>query len=406
LAQEFMSGIGTSPLSLVEAVSVQEPAGLQMDGCGSRLAVHDLNALALRSLVSLFEDKENLFCRRVTLTKDGFYREATSWKRTIIALLGLQRLAESGATIPFDVALIRGAVLKDTSWVKSIGDLGLLTWLTAACAPARLGILLDEFDFGSALESYWDGRQARTTGLAWFLAGIAHARLVAPGTLQDLTDVAVDAYHLLQDNQSEGGIFGRAAFSRFFPQIFYNRFGSFADQMHAIYGLTTFARAFQIEEPLASALACANSVRALQGEMGQWWFLYDKRTCRIVNHYPILSLHQDGIAPVGFFALGETTGQSFDGAVHKGLSWIAGANELGDDLRNLDRGLIWDSIGPRTRMANYWEAAFSLMNISHGPRAESLQIRYEARPDHFGWLLYAFGGAGLPKLLVPPSKIK
>jgi hypothetical protein len=401
-----MSGIGTSPRPLVEAVSVQEPGGLQMDGCGSRLALDDLNALALRSLVTLFEDKENLFCRRVTLIGEGIHRETTSRKRTMIALLGLQRLAESGATIPFDVALIRDAILEDTSWVKSIGELGLLTWLTAACAPARLEILFDELDFGSALESYWDGRQGQTIGLAWFLAGIAHARLVAPGMLPDITDVAVDAYHSLLDNQSEGGIFGHAAFSRFFPQTLYNRFGSFADQMHAIYGLTTFARAFQIDEPLASALSCANSVRALQGEMGQWWFLYDKRTRQIVNHYPILSLHQDGIAPVGFFALGEAIGQSFHGAVHKGLSWIAGANELGNDLRNLHRGLIWDSIGPRTRMANYWEAAFSLMNISHGPRAENLQIRYAARPDYFGWLLYAFGGAGLPKRLMPPSKIK
>lgn len=392
-----MSGIGTSPRPLVEVVSLQERAGLPTDRLGSQLGIPALNALALRSLVSLFEGKENLFSRRVTLAKDGFRREATSRKRTTIALLGLQRLAGSGATLPFDVASIQDAVLRDTSRVMSVGDLGLLTWFTAECTPERLEILLGDFDFGSALESYWDGRQARTRELSWLLTGIAHARLLGLKTLPDLTDVAVDIYHLLQDNQSDAGIFGHAAFPRFLPRTFCSRFGTFADQMHAIYALTTFARAFQIEEPLASALACANSVRALQGEMGQWWFLYDKHTCRIVNHYPVVSLHQDGIAPVGFLALGEITGQSFHGAVHKGLSWIAGANELGDDLRNLDRGLIWDSIGPSKRLANYWEAACSWTNISRGPRAKSLQIRYEARPDHFGWLLYAFGSFGLPK---------
>jgi hypothetical protein len=205
---------------------------------------------------------------------------------------------------------------------------------------------------------------------------------------------------LLQDNQSEGGIFGHATFPRFLQHAFCKRFGTFGDQIYAIYALTTFARAFQIEEPLGSALGCANAVRALQGKMGQWWFLYDKRVCRVVNRYPVFSLHQDGIAPLSLLALGEATCQSFHESIYKGLRWIGGANELGDDLRNLDRGLIWDSIGPRRRIANYWEATTNFMGLSLGPQAQSLRIRYEARPDHFGWLLYAFGRFGLPKAVI------
>jgi hypothetical protein len=331
------------------------------------------------------------------LTPDGFRREGTSRKHTVIALLGLQRLEESGGSPPFDIASIREVVLGDTNWVRSVGDLGLLTWFTAKCAPERLGRLLSELDFGKALDSYADGRQACTRGLAWFLAGIAHAQLASQGTIPDLTDIAVDTYHLLKDNQSEGAIFGHAGFPGFLRRTFCNRFGTFADQICAIYALTTFARAFQIEEPLQSALGCANAICALQGQMGQWWFLYDKRACRVVNRYPVVSVHQDGIAPVGLLALGEATGQSFHESVYKGLSWLAGANELGNDLRNLDRGLIWDSIGPRRGMASYWEAALNFMSISRRPQVESLRIRYEARPDHFGWLLYAFGGFGLPK---------
>jgi hypothetical protein len=48
-------------------------------------------------------------------------------------------------------------------------------------------------------------------------------------------------------------------------------------------------------------------------------------------------------------------------------------------------------------MASYWEATLNFMNISRRPQVENLRIRYEARPDHFGWLLYAFGGFGLAK---------
>jgi hypothetical protein len=386
-----------TPRPLIEAVSVRKCSDAATDGRGLHLDIPALNALALRSLASLFEEKEKLFSRCITLTKHGFHREGASRRRTIIALLGLQRLAESGGDAPVDVASIRDAVLDDTSWVRTVGDVGLLTWLAAECEPERLGILLNELDFRRRLDTYSDGREASTRELAWFLAGIAHARLADGERLPDLIDVAVDAYHLLQDNQSEGGIFGHATFPGFLPQTLCNRFGTFADQIYAIYALTTFAQAFQIEEPLASALSCGNAIRALQGEMGQWWFRYDKRACCVVNRYPVFSLHQDGIAPVGLLALGEATGQSFHASIYKGLSWTAGANELGCDLRNLDRGLIWDAIGRRNQIANYWEAALSLFNRSRASQTKGLRVRYEARPDHFGWLLYAFGRVGLPK---------
>lgn len=360
----------------------------------SRSDIPALNALALSSLFSLFDEKKKLFSKSVTLTETGLRRQETSAKLSAIALMGLQNLAVSGATHPLDILSIQDTVWKDRSWVKSLRDLGLLTWFIATCIPDRLQSLFDEYDFSKAISMYPDGREAQTIGLAWFLTGIAHARLACPSTAPDLTDVAVQTYRLLQENQAEGGIFGHAACPKFFQRAFSNRFGTFADQIYAIYALTTFARAFQVEEPLGSALSCGNSIRALQGELGQWWSRYDKYSCRVVNRYPVYSSHQDGTAPVGFLALGDTTGQSFHEPVYKGLSWIAGANELGCDLRSIDRNLIWDSVEPRRRIAHYWETALSLMKISPRPQ-ESLRIRFEARPDHFGWLLYAFGRFGL-----------
>ena len=265
-------------------------------------------------------------------------------------------------------------------------------------APERLCGLFHKFDFNRAIESYPDGRIAQTRGLAWFLAGISHALLAAAtASVPDLTDVAADAYHLLLENQAESGLFGHAAHSALLGSVYRKRFGTFSDQIHAIYALATFTRAFQIEEPLEPALNCANSIRALQGGLGEWWYLYDKRTCRVANRYPVLSCHQDGTAPVGLLALGDLTGHSFHQAIYKGLSWVSGVNVLGKDLRSLNRGLIWDSMRVESRAGNYWETALSLMNISHTQQVDSLGIRLEARPDHYGWLLFAFGRFGLPR---------
>lgn len=401
MSQEIPSRIGGSIQPLVR--SVVGPSGSTTTVTGNSepsVDIPALNALALRSLVALFEVRENLFSRSLRLTKDDVYREKTSKRRTMIALLGLQRLVESGSPLPFDVAAVRDVLLTDTNWVSGLGDLGLLTWLTAEMVPERLRSLFNEFDFDKALEVYPDGRQAHSGGLALFLAGMSHARLAGDGSIPDLTDVAVDAYHLLLENQGESGLFGQAAFARSLQRVFCRRFGTFGDQIYAIYALSSFAKAFQVEEPLASALSCANSIRALQGERGEWWFLYDKETCRVANRYPVFSRHQDGTAPVGLLALEEATGQSFRKAICKGLSWTTGVNELGNDLRNLDRGLIWDSIRPKRRTAKYWEALLSLVNISPKFRQNDLHIRREVRPDHFGWLLYAFGKQGLAKASV------
>jgi hypothetical protein len=350
--------------------------------------------MAAQALLALLDGSEVLFSRRITLRDRGFRREPVSQRHTVVALLGLRQFADSGRTQPFDLEAIQEAVFQDRRWVKGIGDLGILIRFAAECSPSRLIALANGFDLANALSNFPDGREAHTSELASFLAGISHAKLASPDLLPDLTDVAVDTYRLLRDNQGPGGIFAHAGVPGFLQQPFSNRFGTFADQAHAIYALTTFARAFEIEEPLADALNCANAIRALQGEKGEWWFLYDKRSCQVVNHYPIRSVYQDGMAPMALMALEEATGQRFDEAIISGLSWIAGANELGVDLRDFEHGTIWDSIEPRSRIASMREVALNLAYRRTETHAENLQVRFEARPDHFGWLLYALSRFG------------
>ena len=63
---------------------------------------------------------------------------------------------------------------------------------------------------------------------------------------------------------------------------------------------------------------------------------------------------------MALLALAEATGQNFDDAIWSGLSWVAGANELGIDLRDSQHGIIWDSIEPRSRITNFCEHALNL----------------------------------------------
>jgi hypothetical protein len=73
----------------------------------------------------------------------------------------------------------------------------------------------------------------------------------------------------------------------------------------------------------------------------------------------------------------------------------------------LDQALIWDSIdAAQWHITRHWETACNYLHISRSPRVKNLRIRYEARPDHFGWLLYAFGEFGLPNRAIATATAK
>ena len=160
--------------------------------------------MAAKALLALFDGTEMLFSRRITLRERGFRREPASPRRTVVALLGLHRLADSGQRQPFDLASIENAVFQDKRWIKGIGDLGVLVQFAAEYSPDRLASLADHFDFAMALEIFPDGREAHTAALSCFLAGISHAKLSCPDSLPDLTDAAVNTYRLLEENQGRG----------------------------------------------------------------------------------------------------------------------------------------------------------------------------------------------------------
>src|SRR5208337_2321146 len=150
-----------------------------------------------------------------------------------------------------------------------------------------------------------------------------------PKLAETLTDLAVETYHRLIENQGDHGFFGHLNTKRSLAGRLRGQIGSFADQLYPIYALSKFATSFHVKEPLALALECAKAICRAQGKLGQWWWLYDSRTGRVLSRYPVYSVHQHGMAPMGLFALQEATGQNFTEAIYRGLQWVYGTNELG-----------------------------------------------------------------------------
>jgi len=353
----------------------------------------ELNAMVTHRLASMWDHKEQLCCRRLILTGQGPVSDGLPPRCTIMALLGFRELERVGGGSGFESQLIFERFIRDTGWIGFAGDLGLLMWLAAEFAPEQLKGLFLRLECATALDRYPDAKQARTTEMSWFLAGVSHAALASPQMIPELTDIAADAYHLLEENQGESGLFGHASRRKSLSGFFKGRIGNFADQIYPIYALSKFATAFNVNEPLAAALKCARALHDTDGESSQWSWLYDSRTGKEVSRYPAYPVHQHGTAPLGFIALEEASGQNFQQPIYKGFKSISGNGTHGEYIRDIRLPLTWQGIGPAHRLTNLLREAQSLLRgLKTASEVMEGNIIFDHRPCELGLLLYAFAG--------------
>ena len=353
----------------------------------------ELMALAVRGLGPMFHRESRLFCHSLVKTPNGLTQLGISPRYTTMTLLGLQRLERAGEKSPFDTESILDALMQDRGWLDNIGDIGMMLWLLAEVAPDRLKNFWQTMNLDRGLDNYRGVRDGFTMELAWFLAGLSHAKISAGNQLPDLTNLALATHRLLIANQGKSGAFGHQASGTSLRGLVRGRIGTFADQVYPIYALSFFARAFESEPSVQAAQRCADLICRVQGDMGQWWWHYDAPTGAVVRRYPVYSVHQDGMAPMALYALGKITGQDFSGPISKGLRWIYAENELGTDMREISSNIIWRRIHPTKKLTMLADDVFGMIGAARNAASrQSMGILYECRPYHLGWLLYAFAG--------------
>ncbi len=263
-----------------------------------------------------------------------------------------------------------------------------MLWLSAMACPEYLERVVQTFNVREALASV---TESSTIDLANFLAGLAHHSAAETGRLSNFTDQALVACNRLKDNQGETGIFGHCARRKSFSGIVRGRIGSFADQSYSIYALAKTALAFSFESAATAALDCALTMCQLQGSLGQWWWHYDAITGRVVGRYPVFSVHQAGTAPMALMELGNAIQSDFTPWIERGVRWITGDNELGQDLCDSSANIIAGYIC-RDNYKRYLQTAFAMFTKREEDSVrQGLTLRHEWRPYHIGWLLYAFG---------------
>lgn len=343
--------------------------------------------LSVQGLIPMFDPEKHLFCYRLQRTAGGMVKEQISHRYTLIALMGLLRAKAAGIHSPIDVESVLAELRRNENWVNNIGDFGLYLWITAQGSPADAARLLDDWDFEAALQKLQDAYERRTMELAWLLTGLSYSQGL-PG-VSDLGDIAHKVYRLVKENLGAAGFFGHMARAGSWSGRLRGRIGTFADQVYPIYAFAKFGKVFHVPEALTLGLNCARAICGVQGPMGEWCWHYDAVAGRVTSMYPVYSVHQEGMAPMALFAIGDATGENFDGPAYSGLDWITGNNEINYDMREQSLQLVWRSVFQLKMRSRASEALcfVGLNGISGG-----FQVKYECRPYELGWLLYAFAG--------------
>ncbi|MGA7591049.1 MAG: hypothetical protein WBW02_11095 [Candidatus Sulfotelmatobacter sp.] len=354
--------------------------------------VQRLVALATRGLVPMFNEQKQLFCYSLKKTDRGMAQEGLSPRYTMMTLMGLHRLGEAGGESPIEIEVVLQGLLQNLDWVSDIGDLGVLLWMCALVAPGHLTEIESRIELDTALTRYPSAKQGVTMELAWFLTGLSNWALTCPDKLPRLKNLTFDTFAMLKKNRGEQGFFGHLARAGSISGMARGRIGSFADQVYPVYAMTRFSQAYREESALQMALQCGRGLCEAQGQLGQWWWHYDSLTGRVLEGYPVFSVHQHAMGPMTLFALGEAAQCDFSPWIYRGLKWINSDNELGFNMEDDSAQVIWRcQYRPTSQIKTYLKAAFHRRGAGAPYEAKkNLKVLFECRPYELGWLLYAF----------------
>jgi hypothetical protein len=369
-----------------------------------------LAALALKGLERMLLDDMPVFCDRA-LGRDGgeMLLSGTSLRYTAMSLIGLAAYEQVFGPTGWDQrARWSQAALWDNlvAWASQQaepGDAGLVLW----------GLIVRNDDRAEQVLQTIRQRQNKlaqicrhSMPLGWLLTGLGLA-MQKGICLADSRTLAGRVFDLLLANRcSSYGLFSlaRPGLRRnFLAGRVYGRLGSFASQVYPMIGLSHYAIAGNLSEPLQMARQCADRICQLQGPQGQWWWIYNTRTGLPAVNYPVYSVHQDAMGPMALLAVsraGGGCGYDYDPAIKRSLDWLENHTECSHiRLISEDASLVWRAIqrdrhdrtgnfglgrGERLRMQ-----LAAWLDFRDERRFDGGHLCRECRPYHLGWILLA-----------------
>jgi hypothetical protein len=358
----------------------------------------ELAELSLEVLPAMRDERSGLFSHK-TLVRDGAYvNQEPNILYSTVSLVGIliQGRRPADSVLPLGEAMDSAHEAVQRRGVP--GEQANLVWASALAQDGRgesLLARLAETEPGSCPSGE--------------LGQVLHGLVVGADAFPAKRDPAMAAAagcaaELLRRFNAEADVFRATPSRRGLPrrELVESKFTHFASQVYPLHGLAAFHLATGASPPDALGRVAERVVEA-QGPLGQWWWLYSSRTRKVLEGYPVYSVHQDGMAFLGLMELERLGIGSFAEPLSRGLDWLSGSNELGVDMVDRNPPLINRCI---QRVGSHADRAYGISRPNIGrviarsfvPRAiddrtdaepKELEVLRECRSYHLGWLLYA-----------------
>ena len=338
----------------------------------------------------MYRPQDRLFAFRIRRDHNDLVVEGISRRYTAITLIGL-------ANEPHDVVseILKADSLHDVcehllvnvDKTDDLGEVALTLWAARVLDHPNASKALDRLRVMDPVHGPYP-----TVELAWSLTSLCSGG-------NNVTDqkLAEDiAKRLIALFSEQSGLFphwpnGTAS------SWLRSHVACFADLVYPIQALSYYYLATSNTDALDVARCCAQQMCKLQGPAGQWWWHFDVRTGRVIEKYPVYTVHQDAMAPIALFALAQACGQDYSASIEKGLNWLFSPSEITGKLVDPERNIIWRKVGRREpgKLVRGLQAAASCLHSSiRVPGVDvifpAVSIDYESRPYHMGWILHAF----------------
>ncbi len=355
--------------------------------------VRQLRSIAVHSLARMYRPEERLFAFRLRKNGEGEVLEGVSRRYTATALIGLADedrdiVAEVlGKHRPQDVC---GRLITDIGDSKKLGEVALTAWaakmLQHPHASKAVEVLRKMDPAGGAYP---------TVELSWALTAL----VIDAGKATDMALAERTADTLIARFKQKSAMFSHAPAKKGLSAL-RSHVSCFADFVYPIQSLSYYRKATGDTRAAEIARDCAERMCRLQGLNGQWWWHFDVRTGRMLERYPVYSVHQDSMAPMALFALAEACGQDHSESIEKGLRWLVNPAEKTESLIDVERNVIWRKLARRepNKLARRLHAAASRLHPTIRLPAVDVAfppntVDYETRPYHMGWILHAWPGS-------------
>lgn len=353
-----------------------------------------LRSIAVNSLAKMYLPEEKLFAFRLRKNGQAEIIEGISRRYTAIALIGLldeEPHIVSEVLRKHNLHDICERLLDDCGQSQELGEVALTTW------AARLLRHKHAHKAVTKLKSMEPEKGAyRSVELSWALISL----LAGDDEPAELPFAEKIAETLIASFNRQSALFPHASgLSSLRSHV-----SCFADFVYPIQALSYYYRKTADPKAAETAKSCAECMCKLQGPRGQWWWHYDVRTGRVVEQYPVYSVHQDAMAPMALFALADACGTDYSEAVKKSLGWLTNPPESPGSLIDRERNIIWRKIARREpfKLVRKLQAAASYLNPRlRAPGVDILfppvSVDYESRPYEMGWLLHAWSDKRVAK---------